>query len=78
MPSAKKLSRPPTPESHDPFQGRPCYEFNERLKGVLDDTFCYHCRHYLTTRCPHLDEFMDHLDDLESEYDAPPETHRQG
>ncbi len=77
----KKTSRAPSPEpppSPPPFTGRPCYEFNLRLKSGLNDTACYHCRHYLTTRCPHLDEFMDRLDDLEGEYDAAPDSHSLG
>lgn len=47
-----------------PRMGRPCYVFNPILKRNLDDTACEHCRFYLTPRCPHLDEFMEDLEDL--------------
>jgi hypothetical protein len=51
----------------DRFFNRPCYEFNGMLARGLDDTHCRHCRHYLTARCPHIDEFLDDVDDLEPE-----------
>ena len=51
----------------DRFVGRPCYVFNSALRGALDDTRCSHCRHYLTARCPHIDEFLDDVEDLSPE-----------
>jgi len=33
----------------------------------MDDTACEHCRFYLTNKCPHLDEFMENISDLETE-----------
>lgn len=48
----------------DRFIGRPCYAFNRALRGNLDDTRCSHCLHYLTARCPHIDEFLDDVEDL--------------
>ena len=51
----------------DRFMNRPCYEFNGALARGLDDTRCRHCRHYLTARCPHIDEFLDDVEDLEPE-----------
>jgi hypothetical protein len=53
--------------SEDRFVNRPCYEFNASLARGLDDTHCRHCRHYLTARCPHIDEFLDDVEDLEPE-----------
>jgi|GEM_PF-6094396 hypothetical protein len=47
-----------------PTKGRPCYVFNNALRRELNDTDCSHCRHYLTYRCPHLDEFLDNVDEL--------------
>ncbi len=58
------------PEAEDEearFKDRPCYVFNRALPGPYDDKHCSHCRHYLTPRCPHIDEFLDDVDDLGSE-----------
>ncbi|HYK92709.1 MAG TPA: hypothetical protein VEY07_01535 [Thermoplasmata archaeon] len=56
------------PSSEEPeedrFIGRPCYTFNRSLRPGLDDTRCGHCAHYLTARCPHIDEFLDDVEDL--------------
>lgn len=49
------------------FFDRPCYEFNRGLAPGLNDKFCSHCRHYLTSRCPHIDEFLEDVDDLSPE-----------
>ncbi len=49
------------------FVNRPCYEFNSRLLGAWNDRHCSHCRYYLTARCPHIDEFLDDVDDLSPE-----------
>lgn len=54
-------------EDEDRFIGRPCYLFNPSLRPTLDDTRCSHCRHYLTARCPHIDEFLDDVEDLSPE-----------
>ncbi|MGI0055021.1 MAG: hypothetical protein ACREB9_05930 [Thermoplasmata archaeon] len=48
----------------DPFVNRPCYEFNGRLTTSSNDRRCVHCRHYLTPRCPEIDEFLDDVDEL--------------
>ena len=56
-----------TEEGEDRFIGRPCYAFNVALRNTLDDTRCSHCRHYLTSRCPHIDEFLDDVEDLSPE-----------
>lgn len=66
---------PPLPEEGEgeegeeemPRQGRPCYVFNPVLKRNLDDTACEHCRFYLTSRCPHLEEFMEDLEEMSPE-----------
>ena len=58
----------PTPSEspgEDRFVNRPCYEFNGALAQGMDDSHCRHCRHYLTSRCPHIDEFLDDVEDLE-------------
>jgi hypothetical protein len=60
----------PSPEEspgEDRFVNRPCYEFNGMLARGMDDTHCRHCRHYLTARCPHIDEFLDDVEDMEPE-----------
>jgi ferredoxin-thioredoxin reductase catalytic subunit len=66
--------RPPFPNStsvdedeEDRFINRPCYEFNDDLTTVWNDRHCEHCRHYLTARCPHIDEFLDDVEDLTPE-----------
>lgn len=51
----------------DKFVGRTCYTFNPTLPRALNDTRCSHCRFYLTARCPHIDEFLDDVDDLSPE-----------
>jgi hypothetical protein len=65
------LATPPPTESEeeDPqqFYNRPCYEFNPQLHSHLNDKHCSHCRHYLTARCPHIDEFLDDVDDMSPE-----------
>jgi hypothetical protein len=54
-------------EDEDRFVNRPCYEFNRQLLPAWDDKHCSHCRHYLTARCPHIDEFLDDVEDLTPE-----------
>ena len=49
------------------FIGRDCYIFNPQLRPTLNDTHCSHCRFYLTARCPHIDEFLDDVEDLSPE-----------
>jgi hypothetical protein len=51
-------------EDDDRFIGRSCYVFNPSLRSNLNDTHCSHCRHYLTARCPHIDEFLDDVEEL--------------
>jgi hypothetical protein len=68
-PTARDL-RPPVAgeeEEEDRFIGRACYVFNRSLRGGLDDTRCSHCIHYLTSRCPYIDEFLDDVEDLSPE-----------
>jgi len=65
-------SRPlPFPEEEEPdeerFVNRPCFEFDTRLSGAYNDKHCRHCRHYLTSRCPHIDEFLEDVEDLSPE-----------
>ena len=54
-------------DDEERFTNRPCYEFNSRLLGTWNDHHCSHCRFYLTARCPHIDEFLDDVDDLTPE-----------
>jgi hypothetical protein len=54
-------------EDEDKFVNRPCYEFNPALLPAWNDRRCEHCRHYLTSRCPHIDEFLDDVEDLSPE-----------
>lgn len=54
-------------EDEDRFVDRECYEFNSRLLVSWNDRHCSHCRHYLTARCPHIDEFLDDVEDLSPE-----------
>ncbi len=56
---------PSSPEEE--FVNRPCYAFNHRIPSRLDDRRCDHCRHYLTARCPHIEEFLDEVEDLAQE-----------
>jgi hypothetical protein len=49
------------------FVNRPCYEFNSTLRQAWNDRHCRHCLHYLTSRCPHIDEFLDDVEDLSPE-----------
>jgi hypothetical protein len=51
-------------DDEDRFIGRTCYVFNSSLQEGLNDTRCAHCRFYLTARCPHIDEFLDDVEDL--------------
>lgn len=64
-------SRPtPIAESEDEeerFVNRPCYEFNSLLRPAWNDRHCEHCRHYLTARCPHIEDFLDDVEDLTPE-----------
>ena len=46
---------------------RPCYSFNRALPRAQDDARCRHCRHYLTASCPHIDEFIEDVEDLSPE-----------
>ncbi|HTZ61635.1 MAG TPA: hypothetical protein VMC82_03210 [Thermoplasmata archaeon] len=57
----------PDEDDADRFVNRPCYEFNHQLLPSWNDKHCAHCRHYLTARCPHIDEFLDDVEDLTPE-----------
>jgi hypothetical protein len=65
LPGAPGYGAPPTEEQR--FVDRPCYVFNPRLARAFDDKHCTHCRHYLTSRCPHIDEFLEDVEDLAPE-----------
>ena len=54
-------------EDEHRFVDRECYEFNPQLRTLWNDRHCEHCRHYLTPRCQHLDEFLDDVEDLSPE-----------
>ena len=63
---ARAPSIPPG-EDEDRLIDRPCFEFNHLLLPTWNDHRCEHCRHYLTARCPHIDEFLDDVEDLSPE-----------
>jgi len=54
-------------DDEEKFTNRPCYEFNARLGAAFNDKHCRHCRHYLTARCPHIEDFLDDVEDLTPE-----------
>jgi hypothetical protein len=66
-PAITKAPSAPTIEEEDRFVDRPCFEFNQLLLPSWNDRRCEHCRHYLTARCPHIDEFLDDVEDLSPE-----------
>jgi hypothetical protein len=66
-PEPPRVLSTPTEEDEDRFVDRPCYEFNSLLRPAWNDRHCEHCRHYLTARCPHIDEFLDDVEDLTPE-----------
>lgn len=55
---------PPREDEEDKFINRPCYVFNPALRSGLNDARCSHCRHYLTSACPHIEEFLDDVDEM--------------
>jgi hypothetical protein len=59
--------KPPEEPEETKFFDRECYEFNRQLEAGWNDRYCEHCRHYLTARCPHIDEFLDDVEDLSPE-----------
>jgi hypothetical protein len=67
VPVARESREGPGPDEEERFVGRSCYVFNPLLGARLDDTRCSHCRFYLTARCPHIDEFLDDVEDLSPE-----------
>lgn len=67
-PSGPRSSATAAPENEETkFFDRPCYEFNRSLAPGWNDKYCAHCRHYLTSRCPHIDEFLEDVEDLSPE-----------
>jgi hypothetical protein len=50
-------------EDPDKYCNRECYVFNAKLEGTLDDKCCKHCKLYLTLQCPHINEFMDEVEE---------------
>ncbi|HKS59759.1 MAG TPA: hypothetical protein VJS68_03155 [Thermoplasmata archaeon] len=64
---SERVSEPSDESTEDRFIGRPCYSFNPQLRPSLNDTRCEHCRFYLTSQCPHIEEFLDDVDDLTPE-----------
>jgi hypothetical protein len=69
VPLARTPASPvdPEDEAEVPFVDRPCYEFNSRLRLTMNDRRCEHCAHYLTARCPHIEEFLDNVEELSPE-----------
>jgi hypothetical protein len=67
LPTRPSPSEPDEEEDEDRFTNRPCFEFNQQLLPTWNDRHCSHCRHYLTARCPHIDEFLDDVEDLTPE-----------
>ena len=65
--SSQPTIEPLAEEDEDRFVDRDCYEFNPQLRAAWNDRRCEHCRHYLTARCQHLDEFLDDVEDLTPE-----------
>jgi hypothetical protein len=67
--ASRPIPSPPFLEDDEEerFVNRPCYEFNDELTNLWNDRHCEHCRHYLTARCPHIDEFLDDVEDLTPE-----------
>ncbi len=63
----RPLLRSPEDPEEAKFYDRECYEFNRQLAPTSNDRYCEHCRHYLTSRCPHIDEFLDDVEDLSPE-----------
>jgi hypothetical protein len=57
----------PEEDGEDRFVNRPCYIFNHSLRPGLDDARCSHCRHYLTSNCAHIDEFLEDVEELSPE-----------
>jgi hypothetical protein len=64
---AARPARPQEEPEETRFFDRECYEFNRQLEPGRNDRYCEHCRHYLTARCPHIDEFLDDVEDLSPE-----------
>ncbi len=60
-------NEPEEEEDEESFVNRACYEFDHRLGVSFNDKHCRHCRHYLTARCPHIDEFLEDVEDLSPE-----------
>ena len=54
-------------DDDEKFMNRPCYEFNARLGTSFNDRHCRHCQHYLTSRCPHIEDFLEDVEDLSPE-----------
>jgi hypothetical protein len=66
-PVPTKVPSAPAADEEDRFVDRPCFEFNQLLLPSWNDRRCEHCRHYLTARCPHIEEFLDDVEDLSPE-----------
>ncbi len=63
----RPMPYPDVGDDEESFVNRPCYEFDHRLGVSFNDKHCRHCRHYLTARCPHIDEFLEDVEDLAPE-----------
>jgi hypothetical protein len=59
--------RPAEPRDDQRFYHRSCYKFNTLFPASFDDAHCSHCKHFLTARCPHIDEFLDDVEELAPE-----------
>ncbi len=48
--------------SEEELMDMECYVFNDKLGEDFDDGICEHCIHYFTTKCPHIEEFIEDED----------------
>ena len=44
-----------------------CFQRHPHLSPEFEDLRCEHCANYLTMQCPHIDLFIDDVEDLEDE-----------
>jgi hypothetical protein len=67
VPTSRPTAAAEATDEEQRFFDRPCYEFNRKLLPAWNDRYCQHCQHYLTPRCPHIEEFLDDVEDLSPE-----------
>jgi len=65
--NTEKIPVPKFEVNHDTDSTEPleCYVFNDTLDEVLDDGACEHCKYFLTMKCPHIDDFIDEVEEME-------------